>query len=430
MNSFRLLGLTKSNENNFEDFIYKSIKSKSTIKLSDKEKNYINDNLIFKVGFQEKNRPIEFINEQGLTSGISKDILEYISQNTGIRFVYIPLNDDELVQNLQANKIDLLISKEKSLNSFLTFELPNEENKMISKSLSFKTNSEVLSSILEKSISNLTKEQKEAVLRKWIPKIIEKPFDWTVVWILSTSFSVIIILLLYKNIKQKNTEKQRLETLVDDKTKDLDFLLSNFKIFTANSIHQVRIPLTVINLYNDMLENGEIKNNIKSSLVIMEHIYDNLSYKVRKDYLEFTKEKINLSQLIKDRIELFGVVINANDKQIEANIESDINIEINKTEIEYIIDNNLSNAIKYGHAKETIYINLEKDQNTFTLSFSNKGKEIKDKEKIFDRYTRETVQKQGQGIGLHMVKEICDKYNIEIKVDYVDGQNRFTYIWK
>ena len=210
-------------------------------------------------------------------------------------------------------------------------------------------------------------------------------------------------------------------------------LLNNFKIFTSNSIHQIRIPLSVIKIYNEMISNSEIdaKENIKSSVITIEHIYDNMAYKVRRDYLEFNKENLNVSTILKNRISLFSVVANANDKEFIFDIDEDAIFEINKTELEYIIDNNLSNAIKYGKHAKPIYVSLKKEDTSFVLKFCNEGNEIKDKEKIFIRYERENPDdKKGHGIGLDMVKEICIKYDISIETYYKENKNCFKYSFK
>ena len=55
------------------------------------------------------------------------------------------------------------------------------------------------------------------------------------------------------------------------------------------------------------------------------------------------------------------------------------------------------------------------------------GSEIKDKKKIFEKNFREDEAKRGLGLGLNMVKNICEKYHIFYDVTYEEGQNVFTY---
>ena len=89
-NSYRLLGLTKNNQIDFKSFIYTK-KNEDTTLLSLYEKEFIKNNPIIKIGLRTDLKPISFINETGLHSGILKDILEFISQKSGIHFVYVDL---------------------------------------------------------------------------------------------------------------------------------------------------------------------------------------------------------------------------------------------------------------------------------------------------------------------------------------------------
>ena len=95
-----------------------------------------------------------------------------------------------------------------------------------------------------------------------------------------------------------------------------------------------------------------------------------------------------------------------------------------------MIDNNISNGIKYAAKNKLISINLSKTTNTVTLTFKTFGDEISDKERVFDKNYRENDEKRGLGLGLNMVKGICDKYHIHYELTYEDGQNIFTYIFK
>ena len=447
-NTFRLVGLTTNSSNKFDDYIYKPTISNKVL-LSKKEKDYISEKIVFKVGVRENLRPLDFINEQNLHDGLTHDILEYISQNTGIRLVYIHKSADRLQEALKNDEIDFYIGINKNKTFFTIKEErlnndkinPNIQKKSVEEiKLSFETKNKTLESILYKTASNITQSQVKALHTKWIPKIVEEEFNWFIVWILASIFSVIIIVLLLINLRQKKSEKQRLTKLVEVKTKELkkqvdinDELLSNFKVFTANAVHQIRVPLTVVNIYLDMIEKdiaSTTKDEMKSALLTMEHIYDTLAYKVQKDYLEFKPIKLDISELLRKKINTFNTIAKANDKSINKNIEEEIFVNINETEISYLIDNNLSNAIKYGDNNKPIEIELFTKDNKVVLSFKSFGNEIENKKEIFKRYTREVKDKKGHGIGLNMVEEICEKYNININVYYKNGKNIFEYTLK
>lgn len=209
-------------------------------------------------------------------------------------------------------------------------------------------------------------------------------------------------------------------------------LLSQFKIFTANAIHQVRTPLSVIKIAHAMIDDEihkEAKLHILSSLVSMEHLYDSLAFTLQNENIDLPSTSLDLSVIIQNRVDLFSPVAHAMDKQINAIIRKDIPVMMNQTELEYLIDNNLSNALKYGEPLKPITLTLFQGEKEIILLFESYGAPISDTRAIFERYTRHDHTKQGNGIGLHIVSTICERYKIIIQVTYEDKKNCFRYFF-
>ncbi|MDP3300642.1 MAG: HAMP domain-containing sensor histidine kinase [Sulfuricurvum sp.] len=209
-------------------------------------------------------------------------------------------------------------------------------------------------------------------------------------------------------------------------------LLAQFKTFTANAIHQVRTPLSVIKIAHTMLgdeTHKEARLNILSSIVSMEHLYDSLAFTLQNEKIELPVSNLNLSLILEERATLFAPVASSLDTQIMAAVRKDIFVEMNQSELEYLIDNNLSNALKYGQPFKPITLTLTSSPQESILLFQSYGEPISDTNEIFKRYTREDHSKSGSGIGLHIVASICDRYQIIIQVTYEDGKNCFRYFF-
>jgi signal transduction histidine kinase len=214
-------------------------------------------------------------------------------------------------------------------------------------------------------------------------------------------------------------------------------LLEENKRFIVDTIHQIKTPLSVITLNVDFIkkkikndEEKELIDEIEAAVTMLSNSYEDLSYISGNGMLRYeAKEAIDISDLLKQRIEFFKTVAKANNKEIISDIQKDIYFKINKIEFERIADNNLSNAIKYSKGRE-IYVSLKKEGNRIILKFESFGDRIKNPDYVFEKNYREHSHKRGLGIGLNIVKTICDKYGIIYKVYYENGKNVFEYIFR
>ncbi len=224
---------------------------------------------------------------------------------------------------------------------------------------------------------------------------------------------------------------KNLELKVKEKTKELTNLIESQKQFLKNSVHEINTPLTIIQTNIDLLKrnvNNKYITNIESGAKTIQYIYDDLSYMIKKDRVEYIKEYLNFSEIIKSRIEFFDEIAKSNSLFFVVNIYDNIYIKFNKTELQRVIDNNISNAIKYSYAKSPIYIKLDYiDDNFVQLKIKTSSEQIDKKNQIFDDFYRENNARGGFGLGLKIVKEICDKNFVIIKLDSNEQETKFTY---
>ena len=101
---------------------------------------------------------------------------------------------------------------------------------------------------------------------------------------------------------------------------------------------------------------------------------------------------------------------------IEINLNSDINLEMNDVLLDILLNNLFSNAVKHNIHNGGIIIEL--NENKFLIK--NTGEEPKtNPDKFFNRFVRENKIKDSTGLGLSVVKKICDLYNFKISYDFI-----------
>ncbi len=214
------------------------------------------------------------------------------------------------------------------------------------------------------------------------------------------------------------------------KVRAKEIKLSDQDNFIQSAMHEIKTPLSIITLNNELrqLEQGTdtYSEEIDSALKVLHNSYRSMSFIMTKDQVGYEIETLDLSEIVKKRIEYFQTIAAVNDKKIIFNINSHYKLDISLIELTRLIDNSLYNAIKYSAVGSPIEVILANN----VLSFHNLGKAIENKEKVFNKYFRENKTVGGYGLGLSIIKDIADKYHIDIELQSdTDKGTIFTYIF-
>ena len=211
-------------------------------------------------------------------------------------------------------------------------------------------------------------------------------------------------------------------------------MLSENKRFIADTVHQIRTPLANIMMNNDLIKlytkETSVRNfldQIDASISMLNNSYEDLAYVTTYDTMEYTPADVSVDQILRERVRFFETIARVNDKHLKPEVEIAARFMINPIELERIIDNNIANGIKYGAPGQPVTIRLVKSRGKLLLQFATFGPPIAKPNRVFDKNYRENHGKRGLGLGLFMVKGICEKYGIGYKVSYEAGQNRFVY---
>lgn len=253
------------------------------------------------------------------------------------------------------------------------------------------------------------------------------------------------------NNKVSSTHSKTMQTLThlieqssidyDEQSKNLEaekinsqILLTSQKIFLRHAVHETNTPISVIMSNIELYEMEYGKNKYLSTIEValknIFNIYDDLSYLVKKDQVNYPKRDIDFVDYIRSRIDFFSLAA----QQFGSNIIFNSNFKtlifnFNETKLQRIIDNNLTNAIKYTNENSNIYIALKKEKDNHIISISSCSEYIQYPEKVFKEYYREESTKEGFGLGLSLVKRICDEENIGIRIESNEFYTSFNYIF-
>lgn len=195
-------------------------------------------------------------------------------------------------------------------------------------------------------------------------------------------------------------------------------LLDNF---IKETTHELNTPITTIMANIETLESKNCDEKslkklqrIKSASATISNLYEDLVYILLNHRVSSQNEELFISQIVHDRVSYFSFMSNAKKLNIEVDIDEGIIFYADKKKVEKLIDNILSNAIKYTNKATTITIVLKPS----LLSIADEGNGMSQKEisMIFERYKRFDKTQGGFGIGYSIIKAIIDEYNIKIEI--------------
>jgi len=181
--------------------------------------------------------------------------------------------------------------------------------------------------------------------------------------------------------------------------------------FIKDILHDINTPLSALRINLKILSrefgNNDAITRSQESIVNILSLQDNMKYYL--DQSDLNKEKINLTHIIKEKVNFFKI---QNDNiYFILKINEDIFLNTNQNAISRILDNILSNAIKYNKKNGAVTISFKNN----ILLIEDTGNGIKNTKRIFDRYYKEN--ENGIGIGLNVVKKLCDSIGISITVE-------------
>lgn len=252
--------------------------------------------------------------------------------------------------------------------------------------------------------------------------VVAKKYDnFKVIKLTLTIFTSIIIIMYFFSIA--------ILKIFSKPFQEINEYLDNF---IKNSIHEINTPLSIINVNSDLLKikQGENKyiQRIKAATKSLSTIYDDMSFFIKKDRLDYKRSTYNLSNFVKERVDYFQSIANLKNITLISDIDSDILYSFNQIEFERLIDNNISNAIKYNKKLGLVNVKLKQRVNTIRLIIYDNGVGIEHPDRILDRFYREDEIKGGFGIGLNIVSDIAQHYSMKIKViSKVDKGTMFIY---
>ena len=188
--------------------------------------------------------------------------------------------------------------------------------------------------------------------------------------------------------------------------------------FIKDSAHELNTPISVLMTSVSMLRNGKnpqkMMKYILSSSKQISQIYNDIHFSAFNEINGDVFEEFNLKELVSESAEYFNDISITKNIVINSNLENCF-IKMDKTKTQKLVNNLISNAIKYSNKDSIIEVSLI--NNILSVKDFGIGITPEEQKEIFKRYKRGNNNEGGFGIGLDIVKRICEEYLLPLNVE-------------
>ncbi len=206
--------------------------------------------------------------------------------------------------------------------------------------------------------------------------------------------------------------------------------------FIQDTTHELNTPISTILTNIEMLETlqkckegREELQRISIASQTLSRIYDDLTYlNLNHDYHRNIVD-VDMSQLVKERVAYFGAMAKAKEIRVELSVVPQVIRQIDKNDALRLIDNLISNAIKYNRKRG--FLKIELNHEKISVRDSGVGIAPKALRTITERFKRANKSEGGFGIGLDIVNQVVENYGFAMEiVSQQEHGTEVTIRWK
>ena len=230
----------------------------------------------------------------------------------------------------------------------------------------------------------------------------------------------------------QDEEVAQLAHALDDYQNRITRMLRREQEFTANISHELRTPITTILTSCELLatepnlsDRARVRTGmIEAAATRMGEQLQALLFLAREQALGIM-EPVALAECVYDAVEPLCTEIYRKRLIFEVAVEPKAVLTLNRQALHTALVNLLRNAVQYT---ERGFIRVNFSQNRISISDSGIGIEPFYLPLLYERFFRGSTQGEGLGIGLAIVKRICDHYGWIIEVESTPGKGATFHI--
>jgi signal transduction histidine kinase len=217
-------------------------------------------------------------------------------------------------------------------------------------------------------------------------------------------------------------ETKELVEALDEYAKRIDVFVERERQFTADVSHELRTPMTIIDGAAQFIEKDpEISSKSHERVKMIRRACQDVNelssafFLLARDQNEAqSQEAINVANVIENLVINQLTLIDESKLKINLDVQNKLAVSTNRKALEIIIANILGNAIKYTEAGQ---IDITVNDSQVIIADTGIGIPEEILPHLFERHVRgRGLQQAGEGIGLAIVKRLCEQFNWDISI--------------
>jgi len=278
-----------------------------------------------------------------------------------------------------------------------------------------------------------------------VPFPIQYNIDMKAEWFVSVLPGLLLIILVISvvfestqtialnNLQMQNEKLEEQKKTIAKQSKELEKLIDDKDHIIRILAHDLKNPLANITTISNILKEEREVDQQKKFIAMIEKVSSQAQGLVNKVLdmavleqggIKIKLEPVNVNEVTKEALETMDEMAKRKEIAIEFDgVKEQLIVNADKTYLILILENLISNAIKFSQRGQKVTLKTEKVEKNVQIKIMDEGPGIKpeEEERLFEKFSklsaRPTEDEGSSGLGLSLVKKYADQMGADVRHD-------------
>lgn len=208
----------------------------------------------------------------------------------------------------------------------------------------------------------------------------------------------------------------------------------SLKTFSENASHEIQTPLAIIRSKLDLLiqdecltkTQGQALQSAYNAVEKLSRLNQSLLLLAKIENHQFQEMmRVDLEEKLREKCNDFKELWDAQAMAVNTSFEK-VFVKMNPELADILLNNLLSNATRHNYKGGSILLSLSESE----LTIANTGEAPLDSQQLFQRFYKPSTGNSHNGLGLSIIKQICEVSGFELRYQHQQSQHSFAVSWE